>query len=117
MSRIDPPLTLSEATAIQGIFVEGLRVLDGLTFRFPMIGAANIGNVMYQVAIDDYPNRNLNLRENVVATIRCREWTLIIPAFAHHRSGKIDLTMIDASLQGGTREQLRHSLTLVAMFL
>lgn len=95
--------------------MESLRVLQGLEFRFPMVGAANIGNVMYQVTIED--ELNLNHRENVVATIRSRDFTLVVPANAYYRDGKIDLSMHLASLTQGTRDKLKHSLTLVAMFL
>lgn len=115
MTVIDPPINPSEATALQGILVESLRVLQGLDFRFPMVGAANIGNVMYQVTITDY--RDLNYQENAVATIRSRDFTLVIPAHAYFRDGKIDLSMRHASLTQGTRDELKHALTLVAMFL
>ena len=115
MTVIDPPITLSEATALRGILMESLRVLQGLEFRFPMVGAANIGNVMYQVTIVDY--RDAAHRENVVATIRSREWSLVIPASAYYRDGKIDLSMHLASQTQGTRDELKRGLTLVAMFL
>ena len=115
MTVIDPPINTSEAAALRGILVEGLRVLQGLEFRFPMIGAANIGDVMYQVVIEDY--RDIQYRDNAMATIKCRDWTLVVPASAYYRDGKIDLAMQRATLTEGTRDQLRHSLTLVAMFL
>ena len=115
MTVIDPPINSSEADALRGILMESLRVLQGLEFRFPMIGAANIGDVMYQVVIEDY--RDVNYRDNAMATIKCRDWTLVVPASAYYRDGKIDLAMQRATLTEGSRDQLKHSLTLVAMFL
>lgn len=114
MDTIDPPITRSESIAIERIFMEGLRVLQGLEFRFPMIGAASIGDVMYQVTIED--QRDASRSENVVATIKSRDFTLVIPAVAMYRAAKVDLTMERAALTQGTRDQLRHNLTLVAMF-
>lgn len=115
MTVIDPPLNSSETAAIQGILMESLRVIQGAEFRFPMIGAANIGDVMYHVDIDDH--RDLKHSENVIATIRSRHFTITIPAFAYYRDGKIEMSMHLASQTQGNRDDLKHALTLVAMFL
>ncbi len=112
---METPLSQTEQSMLTRVIMAAMRDLQGQRLSLPMVSAAVIANTMYQVEILNYPA--VDFSYNVVFVLRTREWTLNIPAVMNMRTVKTDLGFEHSRLEKGEHSQLKHDLTLAAMFL
>lgn len=98
-------LSDNEQRAVVEILSMSFEPLIGRVFKMPLIGEAIVGDTKYSTVVDE-----------THTTIRSPYWTITCPSLSDPSMGKISLSFHESVLIGD-RAQLKHELTIAAMFL